>query len=51
METRACEVRVVHESVLTREFLGSGSSKVPLIKFYTVFRSIFENGLILCTFI
>ena len=36
METRACEVRVVRESVLTREFLGSGSSKVPdLIKFYT----------------
>ena len=35
METRACEVRV-RESVLTREFLGSGSSKVPdLIKFYT----------------
>ena len=36
METRACEVRVVRESVLIREFLGSGSSKVPdLIKFYT----------------
>ena len=36
MEERSCEVRVVRESVLTREFLESISSKVPdVIKFYT----------------
>ena len=36
MEKRSCEVRVVHESVLTRDFLESSSSKVPdVIKFYT----------------
>lgn len=36
MEKRAREVRVVRESVLTQDFLESGSSKVPdVIKFYT----------------
>ena len=36
MEERSCEVRVVCESVLTREFLESSSSKVPdVINFYT----------------
>jgi len=36
MEKRACEVRVVQENVLTRDFLESGSSKVPdVIRFYT----------------
>ena len=36
MEERSCEVRSVRESVLTREFLESSSSKVPdMIKFYT----------------
>jgi len=36
MEERACEVRVVRESVLTQDFLESDSSKVPdVIKFYT----------------
>ena len=36
MEERSREVRVVCESVLTREFLESSSSKVPdVIKFYT----------------
>ena len=36
MEERSCEVRIVCESVLTREFLESSSSKVPdVIKFYT----------------
>ena len=32
----ACEVRLTRESVLTQDFLESGSSKVPeVIKFYT----------------
>ena len=36
MEKRACKVSVVQENVLTRDFLESGSSKVPdVIKFYT----------------
>ena len=36
MEKRARKVRVVRESVLTRDFLESGNSKVPdVIKFYT----------------
>ena len=36
MEKKACEVTVVRETVLTRDFMESGCSKVPdVIKFYT----------------
>ena len=36
MEERSCEVRVVHENVLTQDFLKSDSAKTSdAIKFYT----------------